>query len=349
MKLVSRAGAAVLALSVCLAAPAVAAGPAGLQPADLSRLKSIGDVHISPDASRVAYAIVNSDRPGRPYSQVWIMNVATGQSTRLGPPAGTASSPRWSADGRFIAFLGSDGQRSGLFVAAADGSNARFIAEVTGTQRPAAGRGKPAHLVARREADRVRVEHARPRTGRERRPDGHHALSLQADRVGRAHPLQRQPPAPHLRRRRRVTAPVRQLTSGDLLRALARWSPSGDRILFVSNREADPDRFFNYDVFTVRVADGSIDRLTATKNAEYDPVYSSDGTADRLPRHEAPAHLLGDDDGGHARVGDERGRQRPARSRRRGGQPAGRAAVDRRRPVGSTSACRSRATSTCTA
>src|SRR5437879_6129482 len=82
--------------------PARSAGP-GLQSSDLPRLRSVADVHLSPDATRVAYSIVNSDRPGRPYSQVWIMNVATRQSSRLGPADGAASSPRWSPDGRSIA------------------------------------------------------------------------------------------------------------------------------------------------------------------------------------------------------------------------------------------------------
>src|SRR5436309_4573602 len=90
----------------------VAAAPGGgLQTADLSRLRSIGDVHLSPDGTRVAYSIVNSDRPGRPYSQVWIMNLATKQSTRLGPADAAASSPHWSADGRFIAYFGGAGRR----------------------------------------------------------------------------------------------------------------------------------------------------------------------------------------------------------------------------------------------
>src|SRR5207245_4456024 len=55
------------------------------------------------------------------------------------------------------------------------------------------------------------------------------------------------------------------------------WAPSAERILFVSNHEADPDRVFNYDIFTVRAGDGSIVPLTRTKNAEYHPVWSPDG------------------------------------------------------------------------
>src|SRR5262249_1117553 len=54
-------------------------------------------------------------------------------------------------------------------------------------------------------------------------------------------------------------------------------SPNGDEILFVSNWESDPDRFFNYDVFAARTVDGKIRQLTHTENVEYHPRWSPDG------------------------------------------------------------------------
>src|SRR5712691_5563979 len=81
-----------------------------LEPTDLYHLRSVGAVQLSPDASRVAYAVVNSDHNGRPYSQVWVMNIASRQSSRLGRAEATASSPRWSPDGRAIAYVGGDGE-----------------------------------------------------------------------------------------------------------------------------------------------------------------------------------------------------------------------------------------------
>jgi dipeptidyl aminopeptidase/acylaminoacyl peptidase len=47
--------------------------------------------------------------------------------------------------------------------------------------------------------------------------------------------------------------------------------------LFGSNREPNQDEFFNYDLFTLNVADGSIGRLTATEYNEYDAIWSPDG------------------------------------------------------------------------
>ena len=70
---------------------------------------------------------------------------------------------------------------------------------------------------------------------------------------------------------------MRQLTSGQYYEHSIDWSPAGDEILFVSNREPEPDLFFNYDIFAVKPATGEIRRLTATESAEYRPRWSPDG------------------------------------------------------------------------
>ncbi len=46
------------------------------------------------------------------------------------------------------------------------------------------------------------------------------------------------------------TRQVSQLTEGDAYEHSIDWAPAGDEVAFVSNREADPDKTFNYDVFT---------------------------------------------------------------------------------------------------
>src|SRR5262249_17298045 len=103
---------------------------------DLYHLRSVGDVHVAPDGSRVSYSVVNNDHPGRPYSQVWIVDLASRQSTRLGSGSSSASSPRWSPDSRSIAYLGSDADRRGLIVAGADGGRPRLIPPGAGKHPP---------------------------------------------------------------------------------------------------------------------------------------------------------------------------------------------------------------------
>jgi Tol biopolymer transport system component len=54
-------------------------------------------------------------------------------------------------------------------------------------------------------------------------------------------------------------------------------NPGGEEIVFVTNRDPDADQFFNHDIYTVRVSDGRLRRLTATESAEYTPRFSPDG------------------------------------------------------------------------
>jgi len=95
---------------------AAAANPQGLVSSDLSRLRSVGGVAASPDGKRVAYTVVMRDRPGRPYGQLWILDLSTQKSVRVGGDKDGGGSGLWSPDGKWIAFSGHQGEKSGLFV-----------------------------------------------------------------------------------------------------------------------------------------------------------------------------------------------------------------------------------------
>jgi len=117
-------------------------GAQGLASADLSRLRSVGSVAVSPDGHRLAYTIVMRDRPGRPYGQLWIMDLATQKSERVGGEKDSAGSPLWSPDGKVLAFGGNQGDKTGLFVAHQDGSEVTSLAPTTGTNSPLPGTGR---------------------------------------------------------------------------------------------------------------------------------------------------------------------------------------------------------------
>ena len=118
---------------------------------------------------------------------------------------------------------------------------------------------------------------------------------------------------------------------------------NGD-ILFVSNREADPDRVFNYDVFAASAASGEVRRLTNTKSAEYRPVWSPDGksiaylgtrrtlTSSETTMEDTHVWVMNAARRQPARAGDDR-------------QSPGAAAVVARMAAASTSPCRNAATS----
>jgi dipeptidyl aminopeptidase/acylaminoacyl peptidase len=71
---------------------------------------------------------------------------------------------------------------------------------------------------------------------------------------------------------------IEQLTDGNFYEHSIDWSTGGE-LLFLSNRDADDDKFFNYDLFAMRMADKSIRRLSATESNEYQPRWSPDGSS----------------------------------------------------------------------
>jgi dipeptidyl aminopeptidase/acylaminoacyl peptidase len=249
----------------------------GLQVADYQRLRSVAQAELSPDGKLVAYTVMRYDRPGRPWPQVWVLDVATGKSTRIGPEDDAAGSPLWSPDGRWIAYYGTAESKHGLAMAHPDGSAATFLAEASGTNAPLPSQG--AEVTWSPDGKQIAFISATP---------GPETADASGDPIVITRYLYK-PDAgeglTHFNDNRRLhifvvdvaTKQVRQLTRGNYYEHSIDWSPRGDEIVFISDRSPETDQFFNYDVFALKVSDGSVRRLTATENAEYDPKWSPDG------------------------------------------------------------------------
>src|SRR6266581_2463673 len=101
--------------------PPISRGPQ-IEVADLYHLRSVTDVQMSPDGSRATFTVINNDRIGAPWSQIWIADLTSGRATRW-PGAEEGSNARWSRDSRRIAFIGQTGDgKSGMLVGNADGT-----------------------------------------------------------------------------------------------------------------------------------------------------------------------------------------------------------------------------------
>lgn len=252
-----------------------AQAPAPWTPSDLHRLQSVGDVEVSPAGTHVAYTIVRNTDAGRPQATLTIRNFVTGTTHDL--PRG-ASAPRWAPGGRQLAYLGPTPEGYGLVVSEADGSGARLVAKVEGTNHPLPSSG--ASVAWAPDGRRVAFVSSTP---------GPEHAGANGDPMVITRYLYKPTAGEGLTRfndNRRThvfvadvrTRQVTQLTDGAAYEHSIDWAPSGDAIAFVSNREADADRVFNYDLLTVSVTTKAITRLTSTKAAEYTPAWSPDGT-----------------------------------------------------------------------
>ncbi len=232
---------------------------------------------MSPDGTHVAYAVMNDDRPGRPYPQLWVMDVRTGTSTRLTTGDAPSSDAVWSPDSQWIAYHGQADGRSGLIVAHPDGTGTTWLAPVEGTNSPLPGQG--ADITWSPDSAKVAFISATP---------GPETAAASGDPMVFTRYLWRPTAAEGLKafndnRRLHIfiatlaNREVRQLTTGSYYEHSIAWSPDGSTIVFCSDRSPYADQFFHYNLYTVAPATGAIHELTTIETTQYDPVWSPDG------------------------------------------------------------------------
>ena len=93
---------------------------------DLIAMKVVGDPRLSPDGRRVAYTVTSiSLEDNRGTTRVWLADRQTGVTRPFTGGPGSDRSPRWSPDGRSLAFIGSRQGGPQIWVVALDGGEAR--------------------------------------------------------------------------------------------------------------------------------------------------------------------------------------------------------------------------------
>jgi dipeptidyl aminopeptidase/acylaminoacyl peptidase len=115
-----------LLLCAC-AAPAAAATPR-FTATEMMKLGRLSDVQPSPDGSSVAYTLTRvALAAGTRDADVWVVPLAGGEPRRLVADPASDSRPRWSRDGRRLAFLSTRGGSSQVWVVDARGGRARRL------------------------------------------------------------------------------------------------------------------------------------------------------------------------------------------------------------------------------
>ena len=262
----------------------------GMTPADTLGVAAVADAQVAPGGGAVVYT-VSTAQGDATRTSLWIVAAGDvrGAPMPLLPAGWEGTNPRWSPDGRLIAFLSVRDKQPGLWVVSRRDRQPRLVAPLRTTNFFIAYAGEPfawspdSRRLAYVSASEATDDAAD--TGRDAAtatPSGNVADARGDDPrvIDRIQYKSRTAFSDRLRTHVWVTevdrpAP-RQLTSGATYDHALTFSPRGDEIAFLSNHEPDPDALNNSDIFAVNL-EGRVRRLTETGGCEYDPQWSPDG------------------------------------------------------------------------
>ena len=273
---------------------------------DSSAFVDVSDPQIAPDGGWVAYTVTRVDvKRDRTEDDIYMTSWDGQRTIRLTYGPSNENTPRFSPDGRWLAFKSRREHRDGvaqIWLMSRDGGEAQRITDLEGdisdfVWSPDSRRivlvGDDPDPEAAGEDDADEQHGGDEQTGGDEETGGDELVAstpkpividryqFKQDEEGYLGAIRS-----HLYLLDIGTHKVEPLTSGVYNEELPNWSPDGRRIVFVSKRGPDPDRDDNYDLFVVDARPGAAPRrLTDNQVDDNDPswdsrpVWSPDGTS----------------------------------------------------------------------
>lgn len=260
--------------------PTPPSDPSVLQPMDVFQLEYASDPQIAPDGSGIVYVRNHFDlMKDRRRGNLWFLSSDGVNHRPLTTGNRNFSSPRWSPDGRRLAYVADADGKPQLFVRWMDSGETAQVTQLT--QAPSDlcwspdGRWLAFVALVPATPDPLAKMPAKPEGAEwaepfkvirrlEYRADGGGYLKEGTDQVFIV-------PA--------EGGTARQLTDGDYSHSgpLA-WSADGRSILFSGNRNADWEHQpVESEIYEVTVVSGAVKQLTRRVGPDHDPVVSPDG------------------------------------------------------------------------
>ncbi|MDX6479552.1 MAG: hypothetical protein QOG85_62 [Gaiellaceae bacterium] len=285
-----------------------------MRPDDVYELTSAGDPRVSPDGRLIAYVVTGIDRDESAYrSAIWVVPVDGSEEPRQFTSGERRDgSPRWSPDGRWLAFTsnraGEEKTAKGqLYVMSAHGGEPRKLTDGDESVEGIAWSPDSSRIAFAR---RVRDAAYEEEDDRKRAPRRFTRLFYKLDSVGWVGDRRKHLFVVDVAGGPSGRSTERQLTEGDCENDQPAWSRDGKQIVFSSLRGDRWDVDLREALYVLDVDGGAEPRkLTAEGETASRPSVSPDGTLiayyhapddGTWPRHSQVAVIPAD--GGERRV-----------------------------------------------
>ena len=242
------------------------------KPADFYKIPTVSDAQVSPDGKWVAYGVSTVDTAkDKRVSHLWMQSWDGKSSIQLTFGDQPASRARWSPDGKYLAFLSSRDSKNGsqLWLLDRRGGEAQKVTDIKGNLGDYEWSPDGGRLVMVIGDPENKGKEA-PKTPKPIVVDRYHFKQDYRGYLEHDHS--------HLYIFDIGTKKLDTLTKGNFDEGSPTWSPDGKSIAFVSNRDTDPDKSENADIFVAEAkANGTVKQLTTWKGHDVSPKYSPDG------------------------------------------------------------------------
>ena len=243
-------------------------------------MRSVGAPQISPDGKRVVYEETRTNWESNAFeTDLWIADVATGESHLLTTTAKSANDAAWSSDGKWIAFLSdrvapldkSPAGKRQLYVIPANGGESQQLTKMENGVNGFEWAPDSQRIALSAEAPE-------PKAMKDRKDTFGDYHVIHAD-YAMVHLWALELPTTDAAGRTSVLAEPKLLTAGEAFSVGSfSWAPDGKRIAFSAQRDPDLISGFSSDIYTVVVADSTVKKIVDTPSPDNDPKWSPDGS-----------------------------------------------------------------------